>query len=55
MKYLFTAVGYTDPVRDYYDGAILHIIRHYKVEKVFLFFTATTWEEEEQSHMYKKG
>lgn len=36
---LFSAVGLTDPVRDYYDGPLLHIIRHYKPKKVYLFYT----------------
>ena len=30
----------TDPIRDFYDGACLHIVRHYHPSKVVLFLTA---------------
>ena len=36
---LFAPVGTTDPVREYHDGPILHIIRHYKPQKVLLYYT----------------
>lgn len=36
---LFTAVGTTDPISNYRDGAILHICRKYKPEKIYLFFS----------------
>lgn len=39
---LFSPIGATDPLRDYHDGAMLHIVRHYKeygLWKVILFYT----------------
>lgn len=36
---LFSPIGATDPVRDDYDGPMLHIVRHYKPTKVYLFYT----------------
>lgn len=55
MQYLFTPVGNTDPVRDYHDGGMLHILRHYKIDKVFIFLTADMEEKEEQWHCYSLG
>lgn len=41
MSYiLFSPIGMTDPVRDCYDGPLLHILRHYDVRKAYLFLTA---------------
>lgn len=37
---LFSPLGMTDPIRDFYDGACLHIVRHYHPSKVVLFLTA---------------
>ena len=36
---LFTCAGTTDPVRGGHDGGILHIMRHYRPEKVYLFLS----------------
>ena len=39
---LFSPIGATDPLRDFRDGALLHIVRHYKERglwKVVLFYT----------------
>ena len=32
MSILYTPAGDTDPIRDCYDGAMLHIIRTYRPE-----------------------
>lgn len=40
MKILFSPLGNTDPIRKCYDGACLHIVRHYHPERVVLFYTA---------------
>ena len=45
-KILFSPVGDTDPVRDSYDGACLHIIRHYNPVKVLLFYTKAESEKD---------
>lgn len=55
MTILFTPVGTTDPVRGCRDGAVLHILRHYPVDKVILFLTAEMEEHEREEHWYSKG
>jgi CRISPR type III-A/MTUBE-associated protein Csm6 len=37
---LFSPIGQTDPIRDDFDGPFLHIVRHYKPEKAYIFLTA---------------
>ncbi|MDO4548718.1 MAG: hypothetical protein Q4D04_11505 [Clostridia bacterium] len=37
---LFSPIGKTDPVREGYDGPMLHILRHYRPNKVIFFLTA---------------
>jgi len=36
---LFTCIGTSDPVRGYRDGPLLHILRHYRPEKVCVFLS----------------
>ena len=55
MKILFTPAGDTDPVRGYHDGAILHILRHYEVDKVVLVLTKGMEEKEDEMNCYAKG
>ena len=38
-RYLFSAVGTTDPIKNQRDGAILHIIRRYKPNYACLYMT----------------
>lgn len=38
-RVLFSPVGTTDPVRGGFDGGMLHIVRHYKPNKVYLYYT----------------
>lgn len=40
MSILYTPAGDTDPIRDCYDGAMLHIIRTYRPEYVRIFLSA---------------
>lgn len=51
MNILFSPIGTTDPWKFGADGAMLHIVRHYHPEVVYLFFTDTIWEDSDQ----KKG
>lgn len=44
MFVLYSPVGNSDPWRSGRDGAMLHIVRHYKPDKVVLYFTRTLWE-----------
>lgn len=41
MSVLFSPVGESDPIRGYYDGPLLHILRNYKdIDKVYAFLTS---------------
>lgn len=37
MKVLFSCVGTTDPIRGMHDGAMLHIMRHYRPDAVVMY------------------
>lgn len=45
---LFSCIGTTDPVRGEHDGPMLHILRHYRPESVWLFFSAEMAELEQK-------
>ncbi len=49
-KILFTPVGGTDPISstNCYDGAILHICRHYKPDKVIMYMSKEMLENQEK-------
>ena len=49
MIILFTCMGTSDPVRGYRDGPMLHILRWYRPEKVWVFLT------EEAAELNQKG
>ena len=49
MRILFTCMGTSDPVRGYRDGPMLHILRWYRPEKVWVFLT------EEAAELNRKG
>ena len=36
---LFSCVGTSDPIRGEHDGPMLHIVRNYRPEAVWLFLT----------------
>ncbi len=38
-RILFSPIGRSDPIRDNFDGPMLHIVRHYKPRKAFLYFS----------------
>ena len=38
-RYLFSPIGITDPIRDFHDGALLHIIRNFKPDYVCMYMT----------------
>ena len=42
MRVLISAVGDTDPFRNFHDGALMHIARKYRPEKVILIFSEHT-------------
>ncbi|MDT0740579.1 type III-A CRISPR-associated CARF protein Csm6 [Staphylococcus chromogenes] len=53
MFVLFSPVGNSDPWRSGRDGAMLHIVRHFKPQKVTLFFTESLWEGNESRSGHK--
>ena len=55
MKILYTPAGDTDPIRDFHDGAILHIIRKYKPEKAVIFLSAEMTAKENERKVYSKA
>lgn len=52
-RVLFSPIGDTDPIKDGYDGAMLHIVRHYKPEVVILYLTQEMVEKDEQDNRYE--
>ena len=38
-RVLFSTLGMTDPIKNDFDGPLLHILRYYQPEKVYLFMT----------------
>lgn len=55
MSILYTPAGDTDPIRDCYDGAILHIIRNYHPSRVKIFLSAEMVKKEETRQVYTKA
>ena len=39
MKVLISAVGNTDPIRNFHDGALVHIARKYRPNKIIIVFS----------------
>jgi CRISPR type III-A/MTUBE-associated protein Csm6 len=52
---LFTCVGNTDPIRDNFDGPVLHIIRYYKPHKVYMFFSDEMGRREKKDNRYSRS
>lgn len=48
MKTLITCVGDTDPIRDFHDGAILHISRVERPDKIILLLSSRTQNKVEE-------
>ena len=48
MKILISAVGDTDPIRNFHDGALVHIARKYRPDKIIIVFSERTLEKEEK-------
>jgi len=54
-RILFSPLGDSDPIRNCYDGACLHIVRHYQPTKVVLFYTAEMERKERRDHRYTRA
>ena len=51
---LFSCAGTTDPVRGEHDGPMLHILRHYRPESVYLFLTPEITALAKQDSRFEK-
>lgn len=52
---LFSPLGTTDPVRGLRDGGMLHIVRHYRPEKIIWYYSKEIWEKEEKDHRIQRA
>lgn len=52
---LFSPLGKTDPYRDGYEGPLLHILRHYRPEAIWLFYTSEIEEDEKKDNRFLKS
>ena len=51
---LFSCVGTSDPVRGMHDGGMLHIMRHYRPKKVYIFLSKEVEGFEAKDHRIEK-
>ena len=51
-RILFSPVGSTDPIAHQRDGALLHIIRKYRPDKAYLFFSKEIYGYEQEDNRY---
>jgi hypothetical protein len=52
-KVLFSTLGMTDPIKNDHDGPFLHILRHYKPRKAYLFMTKRVCELADLDDRYR--
>ena len=52
-RILFSPVGGHDPVANFRDGAILHICRVYKPDKVYLYLSSEMLERSRMDDRYR--
>lgn len=50
---MFSTLGMTDPIKNDYDGPLLHIMRYYQPAKVYLFMTKRVCELADQDDRYR--
>lgn len=55
MSVLFSPIGTADPLTQLGDGPMLHIVRHYRPERVVLFLSPKMAEYQEQDQRYTKA
>ena len=55
QKVLFSLVGFSDPIRNNYDGPMLHLVRHLKPEKVYIFMTKEIEDRDTVDNRYEKA
>lgn len=52
---LFSCIGDTDPYRDEYDGAMIHIVRYYNPQKVYLYYSEEKMKDENINNRCKRA
>ena len=52
MNILFSPLGMTDPISNFHDGALLHICRHYEINKVYLYMSKEICECNDRDNRY---
>lgn len=55
MNILFSPVGTADPITQLGDGPMLHIVRHYKPERIFLFLSPKMCKLEREDRRYERA
>lgn len=53
QRILFSTLGMTDPIKNGFDGPFLHIMRHYRPQKAYLFMTKRVCELADQDDRYR--
>ena len=55
MNILFSPLGGNDPISEtnMYDGSMLHICRHYDIDKVYLYMTSEIWKNHTKDNRYE--
>ena len=54
-RVLFSCAGTTDPVRGCRDGGLLHIMRHYRPKKIYLFLSSEMAAYEQRDRRFTKA
>lgn len=54
QRILFSTLGMTDPIKNGFDGPFLHILRHYRPQKAYLFMTKRVCELADQDDRYRE-
>lgn len=52
MKILFSPIGDTDPIRNCFDGGMLHISRYYKPDLIILYLTYDMVKKHKEKNLY---
>ena len=51
-KILFSPIGGTDPIKNFHDGSMLHICRHYLPDIVYLYLSHEMMEYHRKDNRY---
>ena len=51
-RILFSPIGGSDPIRNFRDGSMLHICRHYLPDKIYLYLSYEMYEHHKKDNRY---